>query len=207
MDLTHFTFDVDADGIATLIMDQAGAVLNTLSPETGADLVPILDRLETDSAIRAVVIGSAKPDNFVAGADIRWFSTLTDAASAEAALKSVQDAFDRLARLGKPVVAAIHGACLGGGLELALACTGRVCSDDERKTQLGQPEIQLGLLPGAGGTQRLPRLIGIAPALDLILTGRSVRPRKALKLGLVDEVVPKERLMATARDRAQQAIH
>src|SRR5256885_8805263 len=104
---------------------------------------------------------------------------------------------------GKPVVAAIHGAALGGGLELALACTYRIASDD-RRTQLGQPEVQLGLIPGAGGTQRLPHLIGIAQALDLILTGKSVRAQKARKLGLVDEVVPKAILLEVARRRARE---
>jgi 3-hydroxyacyl-CoA dehydrogenase/enoyl-CoA hydratase/3-hydroxybutyryl-CoA epimerase len=192
-------------------MDRAGEEMNTLSPETGADLAVILDRLEQDDSIRAVVIGSAKPNNFLAGADIRWFATLQDPAEAAAAMKAGQDGFARLEALhherGKPVVAAIHGACLGGGLEFALACGSRVCSDDEKETQLGQPEIQLGLLPGAGGTQRLPKLIGITPALDLILTGRNVRPRRALKLGLVDEVVPRAKLMEAARARALQALN
>src|SRR5207302_8463702 len=103
----------------------------------------------------------------------------------------------------RPVVAAIHGPALGGGLELALACASRIASDD-RRTQLGQPEVQLGVIPGAGGTQRLPRLIGIAQALDLILTGKSVRAAKARKLGLVDEVVPKAILLEVARKRAAE---
>jgi len=112
---------------------------------------------------------------------------------------------ERLEELGrrKPVVAAIHGAALGGGLEVALACTYRIVSDD-RRTQLGQPEVQLGVIPGAGGTQRLPRLVGIAQALDLILTGKSVRASKARKLGLVDEVVPKAILLEVARRRAAE---
>jgi 3-hydroxyacyl-CoA dehydrogenase/enoyl-CoA hydratase/3-hydroxybutyryl-CoA epimerase len=210
MDLTHFTLDVDGDGVATVLMDRAGEEMNTLSPETGAELAVILDRLEQDDSIRAVVIGSAKPDNFLAGADIRWFETLRDPAEAAAAMRAGQEAFGRLEALhqsgGKPVVAAIHGACLGGGLELALACSSRVCSDDEQRTQLGQPEIQLGLLPGAGGTQRLPRLIGIAAALDLILTGRRIRPRRALKMGLVDAVVPKSKLMEAARAQIREAL-
>jgi 3-hydroxyacyl-CoA dehydrogenase/enoyl-CoA hydratase/3-hydroxybutyryl-CoA epimerase len=210
MDLTHFTFDVDGDGIATVLMDRAGEEMNTLSPETGAELAIILDRLERDDSIRGVIIGSAKSDNFLAGADIRWFATLDDPAEVEAAMQAGQEGFGRLEALhqsgGKPVVAAIHGACLGGGLELALACGSRVCSDDEKRTQLGQPEIQLGLLPGAGGTQRLPRLIGVAAALDLILTGRRIRPRRALKLGLVDAVVPKSNLMEAARAQVREAL-
>ncbi|VFT75846.1 enoyl-CoA hydratase [Klebsiella aerogenes] len=103
--------------------------------------------------------------------------------------------------LSIPVIAAIHGACLGGGLELALACHGRICSDDE-KTRLGLPEVQLGLLPGSGGTQRLPRLIGVSTALDMMLTGRQLRARQALKAGLVDEVVPQAILLQAAVELA-----
>ena len=101
------------------------------------------------------------------------------------------------------MIAAIHGACLGGGLELALACHGRVCSDDD-KTRLGLPEVQLGLLPGSGGTQRLPRLIGVSTALEMILTGKQLRPRQALKAGLVDDVVPQSILLRTAVELALQ---
>jgi 3-hydroxyacyl-CoA dehydrogenase/enoyl-CoA hydratase/3-hydroxybutyryl-CoA epimerase len=113
-----------------------------------------------------------------------------------------QQGFERLASFPKPVVAAIHGACLGGGLEWALACHGRVASDAPR-TQLGVPEVQLGLLPGAGGTQRLPRLIGVQAALDLILSGNPVRASKGRKLGLVDEVVPRSILIDVAVEQAQ----
>src|SRR5256886_11999071 len=126
-------------------------------------------------------------------------------AEAAALARGGQQAMERLEDLGrrKPVVAAIHGAALGGGLEVALACTSRIASED-RRTQLGQPEVQLGVIPGAGGTQRLPRLIGIAQALDLILTGKSVRASRARKLGLVDEVVPKAILLEVARKRAAE---
>ncbi|MBT8215244.1 MAG: fatty acid oxidation complex subunit alpha FadJ [Acidimicrobiia bacterium] len=209
MDLTHFTLDLDEDGIATVLMDRAGEEMNTLAPELSDDLAAVLDRLEQDPAIRGVVLGSAKPANFHAGADIRAFADL-DETSAVATLQDVQDAFDRIEgltkRAGKPVVAAIHGACLGGGLELALACSARISSDDEAVTQFGQPEVKLGLLPGAGGTQRLPRLIGIAAALDLILSGRTVRPRRAHKLGLVDAVVPADQLLGAAHAHALAAL-
>ncbi|MGI9647461.1 MAG: fatty acid oxidation complex subunit alpha FadJ [Acidimicrobiia bacterium] len=210
MDLTHFTFDLDSDGIATVLINRAGEEMNTFSPETAHELGDILERLETDDSIRAVVLGSAKATNFLAGADIRWFATLHDPAEAEAAMQAGQDGFARLERLhregGKPVVAAIHGPCLGAGMELALACSSRVGSNDEKATQLGQPEVKLGLLPAAGGTQRLPKLIGVAAALDLILTGRSVRPRKALKLGLIDAAVPVDDLLSAARQRALQEL-
>ena len=109
--------------------------------------------------------------------------------------------FKLIEHFDRPVVAAIHGACLGGGLELALACDYRIVSNDS-KTQLALPEVQLGLLPGGGGTQRLPRMIGTANALDLMLTGKKVRPRKALKLGLVDDVVANVILIETAVDYA-----
>jgi 3-hydroxyacyl-CoA dehydrogenase/enoyl-CoA hydratase/3-hydroxybutyryl-CoA epimerase len=209
LELTHFQFSVDDDGVATVLIDRAGESMNTLSPDLSADLEQIIDRCESDPAIRAVVVGSAKPDNWLAGADIRWLQS----GDADAIVDSLHDAhrgFMRLERLhaeaGKPVVAAIHGPCLGGGLELALACGMRIVSDDEKATQLGQPEVQIGVIPGAGGTQRLPRLIGIAAGLDLIMSGRRVRPRSALKMGLVDEVVPKEHLMHIARRRAIEAI-
>lgn len=190
-ELTHFRLTLD-DGIATVTVDRADEPLNTLDPSLMEDFAVILDRLETDSEIEAVVITSAKPDNFVAGADIKWFSEL-DVDTGREAVAQGQEYFARLERLhrlrGKPVVAAIHGACLGGGNELALACSHRIATDHP-KTRLGQPEVQLGVIPAAGGTQRLPRLIGVAAALDLILTGKQVDARRAARLGLVDEVVP-----------------
>jgi len=208
--LTHVRFDVTADGVAIVLMDVQGDAVNTLGDALGEDLPPLLDRLETDPAIKAVVIGSAKPNNFLAGADIRWLRRIDDADFAVERLKGAQQAFQRIEDLtaehGKPVVAAIHGACLGGGMELALACSMRIASNDERATQFGQPEVKLGIIPGAGGTQRLPRLIGIAAALDLILTGRTVRPRRALKMGLIDEAVPVEFLLDIAERRAAEAI-
>jgi 3-hydroxyacyl-CoA dehydrogenase/enoyl-CoA hydratase/3-hydroxybutyryl-CoA epimerase len=210
LELTHFQFTVDDDGVATVLIDRADEPMNTLSPELADDLTTIIERCESDDTIRAVVVGSAKPDNFLAGADIRWLQSTKDGDTAVAMLKMAHEGFGRLESLhrdrGKPVVAAIHGACLGGGMELALACGIRIASNDERRTQLGQPEVQLGVIPGAGGTQRLPRLVGLAAGLDLILTGRSIRPRRALKMGLVDEVCPKEVLHEVARRRAVEAI-
>ncbi len=190
-----------ADGIATVLLDEPGEPVNTLSPEVGEEFDRILTELGKEAAVRAVVLASGKKDGFVAGARIEMFQGVKSAADAEKLAHLGQAGFDRLERFPKPVVAAIHGACLGGGLEWAMACHQRVCSDDPR-TQLGQPEVQLGLIPGAGGTQRLPRLVGIATALDLILTGKSVRPKKALAIGLVDEVVPAPILLEAARKRA-----
>ena len=209
MKLTHIQFDVDADGVATALLDKDGESFNSLGPELAADVFAVVERAEQDDDIRALVIGSAKKDNFLSGADIRWLQSLDDADTAMDLLSQAHEGFMRLEKLatelGKPVVAAIHGACLGGGMELALACSMRIASKDEKKTQLGQPEVQLGLIPGAGGTQRLPRLIGVAAALDLILTGRAVRPRRALKMGLIDEACPQEVLLDVARKRALEA--
>ncbi len=190
-----------ADGIATVLVDVPGEPVNTLSPELGEELDRVLTGLGKDPSVKAVVFASGKKDGFVAGARIEMLQATKGAAEAEKLARDGQAGLDRLERFPKPVVAAIHGACLGGGLELAMACHYRICSDDPR-TQLGQPEVQLGVMPGAGGTQRLPRLVGIATGLDLILTGKSVRPRKALAIGLVDEVAPAPVLLEAARTRA-----
>lgn len=205
--LQHFRLDV-TDGIATVTMDRAGDDLNTLDPSLMEDFVTILDRLESDAGIRAVVLTSGKPDNFLAGANIKWFSELTKE-TAEDAIRQAHAIFARLEGLhrhrGKPVVAAIGGACLGGGTELALACSHRIATDDPR-TRLGQPEVELGVIPAGGGTQRLPDLIGITASLDLILTGKTVDARKAKRLGLVDEAVPVSMLHEIASRRAEEAI-
>ena len=207
MELKHFRFEIE-QGVAVVTIDKAGEPMNTLGPELLGELSTIIDRLETDDEISAVVLTSGKKD-FLAGADIGWLAALTDEAAARAAAEAGQVEFARLERLhrdrGKPVVAAIHGACVGGGLETALVASIRIATNAKR-TQLGQPEVQLGLIPGAGGTQRLPRVVGIATALDLILTGRSVGPQKALKIGLVDEVVPEQVLLEIAKKRAREAV-
>ena len=193
------------DGIALVLYDVPGERVNTLRDTFQQDFHEIFGRLAEDSAVKGVVVASAKPDNFVVGADVEMLARTKSAIEATALARGAQQALQRLEDLGKrkPVVAAIHGPALGGGLELALACTYRIASDD-RKTQLGQPEVQLGLIPGGGGTQRLPALIGIAQAIDLILTGKSVRAAKARKLGLVDDVVPRAILVEVARRRARE---
>jgi 3-hydroxyacyl-CoA dehydrogenase/enoyl-CoA hydratase/3-hydroxybutyryl-CoA epimerase len=200
--LQNFSVTVD-EGIATVLIDVAGETVNTISPAVGAELSKLVDELGADGRVKAVVIASGKKDGFIAGAHIDVFQALKTAADAEKLSRDYQGVLDRLERLGKPVVAAIHGACLGGGLELALACSYRLASDDP-KTALGLPEVMLGLIPGAGGTQRLPRLIGLEAGLGLILTGRTVKARKALKLGLVDETPPAPLLLEIARRRAAE---
>ncbi|MGZ3460888.1 MAG: enoyl-CoA hydratase-related protein, partial [Archangium sp.] len=197
-----FTYQVE-DGVALLVFDLPGEPVNTLSPETGEVFASLLSRAEKDPAVKSVVFLSGKKDSFVAGAKIDFLQTLPSAAEATATSRQGQEGFDRLDAFPKPVVAAIHGACLGGGLEWALACDYRVATDSP-KTTLGLPEVQLGLIPGAGGTQRLPALLGVQAALDLILTGKNVKPSKAKKLGLVDEVVPVSILRQVAMRRARE---
>ncbi|BDG03051.1 fatty acid oxidation complex subunit alpha FadJ [Anaeromyxobacter oryzae] len=197
----HFRVEI-ADGVATLLVDDPGEKVNTIHPALMEEFVALVDRLEKDDAVRAIVLASGKADGFVAGARIELMQTVKDAASAQRLARDGQAVFDRLERLRKPVVVAIHGACLGGGLEWALACHYRIAADHPR-TSLGLVEVQIGLIPGGGGTQRLPRLVGIQAALDLILAGKTVKARKALKLGLVDEAVPPAILLDVARDRAR----
>jgi len=196
-------FETGADGVALVLYDVPGEPVNTLRDSFQHDFDEVFGKLAGDPAVKAIVIASAKPDSFVVGADVEMLARVKTAVEATALARGGQQAMQQLEDLGKkkPVVAAIHGPALGGGMELALACTYRIATDD-KKTQLGQPEVQLGLIPGAGGTQRLPQLIGIAAALDMILAGGPVRPSKARKLGLVDEVVPRPILLEVARRRA-----
>ncbi len=204
--LTHFEMTVE-DGIAIVLLDRANEKMNTLHPEIFDDFSTVVDLVESSSEIGAMVLGSAK-DDFLVGADIRWFSELDTEAKATDAIRTGHAMFARLEAVhrehGKPVVAAIHGACLGGGMELALACSMRIATDDPKST-LGQPEVKLGVLPAGGGTQRLPALVGIQAAIDLILTGRNVPPAAALKMGLVEEVVPTLQLVDIAVERARDA--
>ena len=185
------------NGIAVLTFDFPGQPVNKLNSAVQAELEGLLPKLRDDAGVRAVVLISGKSDNFIAGADIEEFTKLTTQTEAERLSFEGQEMVSRVETFPKPIVAAIHGACLGGGLELALACHYRIATDHP-KTQLGLPEVQLGLIPGAGGCQRLPRLIGVRAALDIILAGKSERASKAYRLGLVDEVVPRSILRQTA---------
>lgn len=178
----------NVDGVLVATLDAPGAKVNSLGAEIQAEFVKILQEIETNPAITAAVINSAKPGCFVAGADISMLEKCKTAAEATKISEDGQILFDRLEKCQKPVVAAINGVALGGGLELALACHYRIATKD-KKTSLGLPEVMLGLLPGAGGTQRLPKLTGVPTALDLALTGKSVKADKAKKLGIVDLLV------------------
>lgn len=197
-----FKVRVDEDKIAWLSIDVADESMNVLK----ADLIEEIEFLLTDfeanvEGIKGAVIYSGKPDSFIAGADVKMLDACQTADEAQALATRGQEVFNRISQLSFPVVSAIHGVCLGGGLEFALACDYRVCSEDD-KTRLGLPEVQLGLLPGSGGTQRLPRLIGLLPSLDLILTGKQLRAKKALKLGMVDACVPQSILLDVAKSYA-----
>jgi 3-hydroxyacyl-CoA dehydrogenase/enoyl-CoA hydratase/3-hydroxybutyryl-CoA epimerase len=191
------------DGIAVVTIDLPGEPVNKVTAGLRADFASLFDQLVTDSSVRGVVLASGKADTWIAGADIDEFLTLQSPSDAEALSRGGQELLARLESLAIPVVAAIHGACLGGGLETALACRYRIASDHP-KTVLALPEVQLGLIPGAGGTQRLPRLVGLQRALDMILTGRNVRAKKAYQMGLVDELVHPAILIDTAVDRARK---
>lgn len=191
------------DGVAVVTMDLPGEPVNKLNAAAKAEFMEVFAALAQDGNVKAVVFLSGKPGTFIAGADIEEFTKVKSREEAEELSRGGQAMLDTVANLSKPVVAAIHGACLGGGLEFALACHYRVGSSDD-KTQLGLPEVQLGLLPGAGGCQRLPRLIGLRAALDMILAGKSVRARKAYRLGLVDELVPQSILRQVALAAARK---
>jgi 3-hydroxyacyl-CoA dehydrogenase/enoyl-CoA hydratase/3-hydroxybutyryl-CoA epimerase len=189
------------NGIAHLIMDVKGDTMNTLKAEFGEEVSDMLKEIRQDQTIKGIVLISGKADSFVAGADVHMLANCTSAAEATTLSRQGQIIFDQLENLSIPVVAAVHGACLGGGLELAMACHAIVCSDSP-KTALGLPEVQLGLLPGGGGTQRLPKRVGIQKALDMMLTGKQLRAKQALKSGLVSDVVPHSVLIQTAEKLA-----
>lgn len=191
--LEHWKLSVDDDQIGWLTLDRAGESTNTLSADVLSELDGMLDTLPT-AGIRMLAIRSAKRGGFAAGADIRDFRGVTDAEAIETRMREAHRIIDRLAALSIPTVAIIHGHCLGGGLELALACRYRIATPDAK---LGFPEVMLGLHPGLGGTYRLPSLVDPIEAMTMMLTGKSVYARKAKRIGLVDDVV-EERHVAAA---------
>lgn len=185
-----FRLDVDDHGVARVVVDQPDASVNLLDTPTMEELDGLLGELEEAAAadrIAAVVVESGKDDSFVAGADVREVADLTDPEVAASKARQGQEIFRRLERLPVPTVAAVHGTCLGGGTEMILACDHRIASDADA-TEIGLPEVKLGILPGFGGTVRLPRLCGIQNALDVILAGKSVDTDRAERIGLVDRV-------------------
>ncbi|MBS64031.1 fatty acid oxidation complex subunit alpha FadJ [Salinisphaera sp.] len=199
-----FELEQRDDGILILRFAVPGARQNTINADFAAAFDRVLELIEHNTEVIGVVLISAKPGSFMAGADIGLFDHGYLASEFEALSKRGQAGYRRLSKLHVPVVAAIDGSCLGGGLEMALACDVRIAADSEA-TVLGLPEVMLGLLPAAGGTQRLPRLVGIATALDLMLTGRKLRPAQARRIGLIDTVVAPEALLAEAIRQARIA--
>ena len=191
------------DGVAVVVFDTPNEPLNIISRAVKNEFIALFQRLESDNSIDAAVLISGKPDSFIAGADIEEFLEWRTAAQAESASREGHALLDRLENLRTPVVAAIHGACLGGGLEASLACAWRIATDHP-KTVLAVPEVQIGLFPGAGGTQRLPRTVGLQAALDMILTGKNIRAKKALQIGLVHELVHPAILRDIAVQRARE---
>ena len=196
----HWTLERDAGGIAWLTLDKAGSGANTLGHDVMAELNEFLAQLEADPA-RAVVVRSGKSGGFVAGADIKEFTGLENPDQAYELVRMGQSVMDRLEGLPCTTVAMINGFALGGGLELALACDHRVLTDNP-KAVLGLPEVKLGIHPGFGGTVRSIRTVGVFAAMDMMLTGRNIRPKQAKRMGLVDQVVPQRHLERAAREMA-----
>ncbi len=194
-DRDPLTLDVDRDYVGWISLDQPASKVNLLNGPTLALLDRLIGELESRIAtgkLVAVVVRSAKPGSFVHGLDVRELAGIVDRSDALEKSRRVQRIFRRLERLTVPTIASIDGMCLGGGTELALACDYRIASDDP-STRLGLPEVKLGILPGFGGSVRLPALVGIQAALDLILTGRMISAERARRIGLLDRVVPKPR--------------
>lgn len=192
---------IDANQIAWVTFDLQNEKVNKLSRVVLTELREILTGLQGNKLLKGLIFISNKDSIFIAGADIKEIESIKSAYEGEQAAKEGQSVFDLIASLKFPTLAAIHGACLGGGCELALACTYRMATDDS-KTKIGLPEIMLGILPGFGGTQRMPRLIGLQKSLSLILPGKALDGKKAYKMGLVDALVPK----AWLKDKAEAFI-
>lgn len=191
----------NCDGIALLTWDQPGSPVNTKTMAAQIELAQRLEAALADDTVVGIVLASGKP-GFVAGGDLRELQRVSDPAEATALVDAVRSVMRRMETGGKPVVAAINGAAMGGGVELAMACHARVAATD---AVLGLPEVTLGLMPGAGGTQRLPRLIGIGPALNLLTGGKPVSADEALALGLVDKVVALDGLLDAAVALARES--
>jgi 3-hydroxyacyl-CoA dehydrogenase/enoyl-CoA hydratase/3-hydroxybutyryl-CoA epimerase len=188
----------EPDGIAQLILDIPGKSANTLGAATLQELAAVLDELERTPS-KGLIIRSGKASGFIAGADINEFTSFTTIAEALASIQLGQGLCDRIAALPFPTVALLQGFALGGGMELALACRYRVGVDDGKLT-LGLPEVQLGIHPGFGGTVRAVQLLGVRPAMDMMLTGKNLRGDRALRIGLIDALVPADQAVATCRN-------
>jgi enoyl-CoA hydratase len=192
------TFDnllIERDAAVAIVTLNRPKVLNALNGQTLTELAGAMASFKNDAAVRVVVLTGAGEKSFVAGADINELAALSPVAGKEHA-RHGQQIFDAIEQLGKPVIAAINGFALGGGCELAMACTLRMAADTAK---FGQPEINLGLIPGYAGSQRLPRLVGKGVALEILLTGDPISAQRAYEIGLVNRVVPAAELMAEAK--------
>ncbi|HYM60632.1 MAG TPA: 3-hydroxyacyl-CoA dehydrogenase NAD-binding domain-containing protein [Thermoanaerobaculia bacterium] len=195
-------FTVERDGdLAIICFDLPGEKVNKFSSAVMAEFSGIVDRMAQSSDVKRIIIASRKPSIFIAGADVTEFTKVTSVAQAKEYTRFGQQVFHRFSKLPQVTVAAINGACLGGGCELAISCDYRVMSDDPR-ARIGLPEVNLGIFPAWGGTTKLPRLIGLMPALDIILAGKQLEGKRAKQVGLVDEVVPGPILLDVARQFA-----
>jgi 3-hydroxyacyl-CoA dehydrogenase/enoyl-CoA hydratase/3-hydroxybutyryl-CoA epimerase len=182
------TTTLDDHGILTVSIDVPGESMNVLNQALAEDFTQLAERIQQDSAIKAIVLISGKDNSFVAGADIKILTAVKTAEDGKRIAAGGHEVFNRISASSKPFIAAIHGPCLGGGYELALACHYRIATDD-RKTKIGLPEVMLGLLPGGRGASLVPRMVSLPNALDLLLTGKQLDAKRAKKMGLVDEVV------------------
>jgi enoyl-CoA hydratase len=197
---SHLLYAVN-DSIATITINRP-KVRNALNIETVEELGAAFEQVKADGTIRAVVLTGAGDKAFAAGADISEIAVLSAEAGEEFSRRG-QKVFDAIESLDRPTIAAINGYALGGGCELAMACTIRVASET---AVFGQPEVKLGLIPGYGGTERLPRLVGKSHALHLLLTGESISAAEALRIGLVDRVVPATELAVTVGEMARRIV-
>src|SRR5581483_1049926 len=210
--MANFTFDVDSDGIALITWDMAGRSMNVINADVIEELGKHTEKVATDTAIKGAVITSGK-DTFCAGADLtlleklaEMFATMAKTQGEEKAnamlfseSRKLSQLYRRIETCGKPWVAAINGTAMGGGFELALACHYRVAADNP-KTRLGLPEIKVGLFPGAGGTQRVPRIVAPQDAMQLLLQGEAIGIAKAKALNLIHAIVPAADLIKAAKD-------
>ena len=199
----HWKLDTDRDNIVWLTFDKAESSTNTLSAEVVAEFSAVLDALRAKNP-RALIIRSGKSSGFIAGADVEEFTRITSTEEALAIVRRGWDAMNKLAALPFPTLALVNGFCMGGGLELALACRYRIAVD-QPGTRFALPEVMLGILPGWGGVMRLPRVVGPTAALDMMMTGRSVDARRARRMGLVDASVPPRVMENSARMMALEA--
>jgi len=187
------------EGVATIIFNNPP--VNVLNQKVMKELGQLFDSLKDDSETKVVLFASEGSQAFIAGADIGEFRQITSGTEAEQLARSGQEILNKIEKLTKPVIVAIHGVCLGGGNELVMACHIRIASD---RARFGQPEINLGIIPGFGGTQRLPKIVGFSKATELILTGDTITAQEAFRIGLVSAVVPEQDLLKYAKGLAKK---